>query len=89
MQQDKELSFNNQYLQMYLVSPDDILSVNKNLKYFGGKTFALFILWLLKLDRFNREYAKYYVLESPDFLNKIIERFGLKYIVSEDDLKKI
>lgn len=74
---------------MYLVSPEDILSANKNLKYFGGKTFARFILWLLRLNRFNREYARYYVLESSDFLNKIIERLGLKYIVSEDDLKKI
>jgi putative hemolysin len=74
---------------MYLVSPDDILSANKNLKYFGGKTFARFILWMLRLDRCNREYAKYYILESPDFLNKIIESFGLKYIVSEEDLKKI
>ena len=74
---------------MQLVSPEDILSVNKNLKYFGGKTIAKFILWVLKLDKCNREYAKYYVLDSPDFLNKIIESFKLKYIVSEEDLKKI
>lgn len=74
---------------MYLISPDDILSANKNLKYFGGRTFARFMLWLLRLNRFNREYAKYYVLDSPEFLNKTVELFGIKYIVSEEDLKKI
>lgn len=74
---------------MYLVSPDDILSANKNLKYLGGRTFARFVLWVLRLNRFNREYAKYYVLDSPDFLNKTIELFGITYIVSEEDLRKI
>jgi len=74
---------------MQLVSPEDILSVNKNLKYFGGKFTARLLMRLLGLNKLNKGYDQYYGIEKTEFLNKIIEHFGLKYELLEEDLKKI
>lgn len=74
---------------MHLVSPEDLLSANKNLKYFGGKVTARLLLRLLGFNKLNKGYELNYKYEKTEFLDKIIEHFGLKYELLEDDLKKI
>lgn len=74
---------------MHLVSPEDLLSANKNLKYFGGKYTARIILWLLGFNRINRHYNSLGKYHSSEFLEKLISLYGLKYELSEADLKKI
>ena len=74
---------------MHLVSPEDILKTNKNLKYFGGKYTARVILWLLGFSRLNKDYSRYSNLKGSEFLNKLIKIYGLKFELLEDDIKKI
>jgi putative hemolysin len=74
---------------MSLIRPEDLLTANKNLKYFGGKYTARFILWFLRFSRLDKDYTTYQDLSGPDFLNKIIELYGLKYEILAEDIKKI
>jgi putative hemolysin len=74
---------------MDLVSPEDLLKANKNLKYFGGKYAARFILWTLGFNKLNRDYSDNSHLDGSDFLNKLIEVYGLQYELLDEDLKKI
>jgi len=74
---------------MSLIRPEDLLTANKNLKYFGGKYTARFILWFLRFSRLDKDYTTYQDLSGSDFLNKIIELYGLKYEILDEDLKKI
>ena len=78
-----------QIKSMSLLKPEDIISVNKNLKYFGGKHTARFILWLLRLNKINKDYTTYQNLNGHDFLNKLIELYKYNYKVHDEDLKKI
>ena len=74
---------------MHLICPEDLLSANKNLKYFGGKITARFILWILGFSKLNRDYSGNSHLKGSEFLDKLIAIYGLKYELSEDDNKKI
>ncbi len=74
---------------MDLISPKDLLSVNKNLKYFGGESFAKLLMKILKLDTLNKKYSPVAHLNRTEFVDKAIEIIGFKYKISQEDINKI
>ncbi len=75
---------------MSLVSSKDIAKVLK-LQKIGilGNAIGWIILKLTKIDKINQVYEKVKSYEGNEFFNVLIEGFGLKYKISEDDLKRI
>jgi putative hemolysin len=73
----------------YLVSAKEILSANKKLRYFGGTPLVKAFMGLIRLNKFNRFYARCSHLPALEFNREVFREFGISYQVSEDELKKI
>ncbi len=74
---------------MSLVSTKDILSLNKNFKYLGGKAFARLLLNLTGLKQLNKIYDSVKDQKGLDGLKAISEKLGLDYEICPEDLKNI
>jgi len=74
---------------MELISAEEILQSNKQLKYFGGKSLVRFFMWLTKLRKLNKFYSQNFEKTGPDFLDQGISSLGFTYEVSEDDFARI
>ena len=74
---------------MELVSPKDILSINKNFKYFGGEKFAELLLKVLKLDEINDLYSPVSTLNRSEFVEHVFKILNVKISVPESDLQRI
>ena len=76
-------------INMELISAEEILQSNKQLKYFGGKSLVRFFMWLTKLRKLNKFYSQNFEKTGPDFLDQGISSLGFTYEVSEDDFARI
>ncbi len=74
---------------MDLITAKDLLSANRNLKYLGGESFARLVMRLLKLNELNRNYSPLSELEPREFLEKVIEKLGFNYEITQEDLDNI
>jgi len=74
---------------MDLITPRDILNLNKNYKYFGGIAFARFVMWFFRFNEFNRRFAKLNHLKDQKFLEEGLKELGVTFEVSEEDLARI
>jgi len=74
---------------MDLVTPKDILSINKYLKYFGGEKFAVLLLKILKLDEINKKYSSYSDLSGTEFVNQVLKMLDVKISITDSDLQRI
>lgn len=74
---------------MDLVSPKDILSINKNFKYLGGEKFAVLLLKMLKLDQVNKKYSPLSNLSRSEFVDQVLKNLDVKASISDSDLQRI
>lgn len=72
-----------------IVSAADLVKLNKNFKYFGGKTSAKLILWLLRINKINSVYSKTYTHDSSKFVDAIFDELKLSYSIDKKDLLNI
>ena len=56
---------------------------------FFGETAAKMLMSLLKLDKLNRIYSEIGQTEGMEFLDALIERFGIRYEIREEELNRI
>jgi putative hemolysin len=73
---------------MDLISPDNLFK-DQNLKFFGEKAFARFLMHLLSLRKVNKLYTELANENGIDFIDKLIETLDIKYHFDADQLKKI
>lgn len=72
-----------------IVSANDLVKLNKNFKYFGGKLAARFILWLLSINKINQVYSRSYTENASEFTDAIFDELKLSYSIDEIDLQNI
>src|SRR5664279_773848 len=71
-----------------LVDARDILKAAKMNSFFG-ETAAKILMSLLQLDKLNKIYSEIGQLEGMDFLDALLDRFGIRYDVSEEEINRI
>jgi putative hemolysin len=59
-----------------------------NLKV-GGESFAKLLMFLLRLNKFNKLYSKIADKKGLDFLNTAIDKLQVKYEINPEELKRI
>ena len=74
---------------MDLITPKDLVSANKTLKLLGGVPTARLLMRLLKLDKVNEGYSPVSHLHGLEFVEKVIEKLGFTYEISDEDLARI
>lgn len=74
---------------MDLITPKDLLSANKNLRYLGGVYFARLLMKILKLSELNDRYKTFAHLNGLEFVDTAIKEIGFEYEISEEDIERI
>ncbi len=74
---------------MDLITPKDLVSASKTLKFLGGEPTARFLMRVLKLQDVNEGYSPISHLHGVEFVEKAIEKLGFTYEISDEDLEKI
>jgi len=73
---------------MKLIQDDDLVKAAK-LEKFGGKNTARVLMSLLQFDKINDIYSRHYQKDTSMFLTNVLLDAGIKYHISEQNLKKI
>ncbi|MDD2197213.1 MAG: GNAT family N-acetyltransferase [Bacteroidales bacterium] len=73
---------------MKLVDPKDFKKA-AGLNTVGGDSIARMLMYLLKINKINREYEKINDLEGLDFLASLLENLEINYDISAEELKRI
>jgi putative hemolysin len=73
---------------MKLVDPKDFKKA-AGLNTVGGESIAKMLMYLLKINKINKEYERIDNLKGHDFLTALLDRLEIKYEISEDELKRI
>jgi putative hemolysin len=71
-----------------LINTQDILKA-ANMNSFFGETAARILMTLLQLDKLNRIYSEIGHIEGMEFLDALIDRFGIKYELNEEEINRI
>ena len=75
---------------MSLVTPKEVAKVIHLEKYgFVGNFVGWLLMKLLRISAINKIYNKNKHLEKLDFLNAILDDFGVTFEIPEEDLKRI
>ncbi len=74
---------------MDLITPKDLLSANRNLRYLGGEYFARLLMKILKLSELNDRYKTFAHLNGLEFIDTVIKEIGFEYEISEEDIERI
>lgn len=73
---------------MNLIDPKDFKKAAK-LNTVGGESIAKMLMYLLKINKINKEYAKISHLNGPDFLNELLRNLEINYSINPEELKRI
>lgn len=73
---------------MKLIDPKDFQKAAK-LNAPGGGSIAKMLMYLLKINKINKVYAKIDHLEGNEFLNTLLEDLEISYEIIEEELKRI
>ncbi len=73
---------------MKLVDPEDFKKA-AGLNTVGGEGIAKMLMYLLKINKLNKEYEKINTLDGIDFLNALLENLEINYDINEEELKRI
>ena len=74
---------------MKLVDPKDLLKASESLNWFGGESFAKFLMYILKLNKLNKLYSDNCCKDGIEFIDALIEELGIKFEFDEEELKRI
>ena len=71
-----------------LIETEDFIKAIK-LKKFGGASAAKILMILLGINKINKLYSENSHLQGIEFIDKLIEKLGITFTVSEDEINKI
>ena len=74
---------------MEKVKSDHLFPDRTNLKYFGEKAFARFLMHLMRMRKVNKLYTELAKEDGIAFIDKLLQTLDLRFEFNEEQLKKI
>lgn len=74
---------------MKLVESSDILGGSRKLGRLSDSVVGKLVMYILRLNKLDKLYAKVYAADPEAFLDSLIEALGVTIEISEEDLQKI